>query len=413
MTTGRHNSYEEYISFQKTKTEDPVRREKWLNEEWDLKLKGFEELFIQHGLNKGNKKALCIGARTGQEVVALKNLGIDAQGIDIVPCLPHVIKGDMHNLQFDDEEFDFVFSNVYDHSLYPEKKASEIERVLKVGGKVLFQLQIDIEQDEYTEFYIHRTDHDILPLFHQSLCIKNESIPRNVFGMNWEIVLQKNEFLAKTYDKIGKIKELTVPQNYKQIWDDINLSIQIQKTKNYKLTDDDAKDCLDILPKRGFYLTSLAEAAECKKIVEMGTAEGWQFYTFAESVGKKGGHVWSADIRDVRNKRYIEKYKNETTFVNGTSKELASFLRDNKIQDIDMFYIDASHDKGAVIADIINLKEFQSHNPIWVLDDYDKRFGCFYDIERICKMKKNYRVHNVGKTASGNPTHQVVIFGRM
>jgi len=413
MTTGRHKSYEEYIRFQKTKTEDPVRRQKWLNEEWNLKLQGFKELFVRHGLDTGNKRALCIGARTGQEVVAIKELGVDACGIDIVPCPPHVVEGDMHNLQYKDGEFDFVFSNVYDHSLYPEKKASEIERVLKVGGKALFQFQIDVDQDEYTEFYVNKPDHDLLPLFHQSLCIKNESIPRNVFGMNWEIVLEKNDLLSKTYEKVGKIKELTVPSEYKQIWDDINLLIQIQKTKNYKLTEETAKECLEILPKRGFYLSSLAKIAGCKKIVEMGTAEGWQFYTFAEGLSDTEGHVWSADIRDVRNEKYVEKFQNNTTFVSGTSKDLKEHLESHNVKDVDLFYIDASHDKGAVIADIINLKQFQSENPIWVLDDYDERFGCYYDIERICKMKKNYRVHNVGKTASGNPTHQVIIFGRM
>ena len=145
----------------------------------------------------------------------------------------------------------------------------------------------------------------------------------------------------------------------------------------------------------------------------MGTAEGWQFYTFATYIQNCEGHVWSADIRDVRHPEYVEKFTKHTTFVKGTSEILRDHLRLNKVQNVDMFYIDASHDKGAVIADIVNLKEFQSDNPIWVLDDYDNRFGCHYDIERLCKLKKNYRVHSVGKTASGNKTHQVIICGRM
>ena len=37
--------YSSYIDLQKQKTCDPVRRKKWLNEEWDLKLNGFKQIF--------------------------------------------------------------------------------------------------------------------------------------------------------------------------------------------------------------------------------------------------------------------------------------------------------------------------------------------------------------------------------
>ena len=37
-------NYSEYIELQKEKTTDPVRRKKWLNEEWGLKLNGFERI---------------------------------------------------------------------------------------------------------------------------------------------------------------------------------------------------------------------------------------------------------------------------------------------------------------------------------------------------------------------------------
>ena len=44
----RHESYDNYINFQKQKTEDPVRREKWLGEEWDSKIQGFVEIFTSN-----------------------------------------------------------------------------------------------------------------------------------------------------------------------------------------------------------------------------------------------------------------------------------------------------------------------------------------------------------------------------
>ena len=65
---------------------------------------------------------LCLGARTGQEVVALKELGVENSiGIDIVPHEPNVIKGDIHDLDFKDETFDFVYTNIIDHSINPKK----------------------------------------------------------------------------------------------------------------------------------------------------------------------------------------------------------------------------------------------------------------------------------------------------
>ena len=102
------DTYEKYISFQKEKTLDKDRRSKWLNEEWDTKVNFFNEIFknIFKEINfNQDGKCLCIGARTGQEVYALQNLGFSAIGIDIVECKPLVEIGDMHNLKYSDNSF--------------------------------------------------------------------------------------------------------------------------------------------------------------------------------------------------------------------------------------------------------------------------------------------------------------------
>src|SRR3546814_8609270 len=50
-----------------------IRREKWLGEEWRSKIDGFKSIFRRNGaVIQGCQKALCLGARTGQEVVALE-----------------------------------------------------------------------------------------------------------------------------------------------------------------------------------------------------------------------------------------------------------------------------------------------------------------------------------------------------
>ena len=105
------DNYQAYIDFQKEKTLDKTKRSKWLNDEWDEKVNYFnsifKELFNEIHLDV-KSKCLCIGARTGQEVHALKKLGFFAIGIDIVECKPLVEIGDMHNLKYPDNSFDFV-----------------------------------------------------------------------------------------------------------------------------------------------------------------------------------------------------------------------------------------------------------------------------------------------------------------
>ena len=194
----KYKNYEEYINFQKTKTTDPIRRKKWLNEEWDLKLNGFNKQFqklINLNLLEKNQNCLCLGARTGQEVQSLINLDMKSIGIDIVPCEPLVIKGDIHNLDFKDNEFDFIYTNILDHSLYPEKMASEVFRTLKTNGVFFLQIQFGINQDEYTEYEV-KNIHNVIEVFKSLKCIHANWIfknPRQIteHGMNFEFIFRK------------------------------------------------------------------------------------------------------------------------------------------------------------------------------------------------------------------------------
>lgn len=410
-----YKDYLHYLNHQKVKTLDPQRRKKWLNQEWQLKINGFKNIFERYkAILKPNMRALCIGARTGQEVVALRDLGVEAIGIDIVPCEPYVVQADMHELPFEGESFDFVFSNVFDHSLYPGKKCSEIERVLKIDGYALLQLQIDTGSDEFTEVEIHDVYLDVLPLFNNSFCLVNQQVPTNsVFAtMNWEILMKKDKEAVLFNRAVGDISDISVPDKYKKIWDDINLPVQIQKATQYNMKGAELVECFNKLSKRAYYLVSIAQYINAKNIVEVGTAQGWQFYSFAQYVTENSGHVWSCDIRDVRSEDcYSEKYKDVTNFCLGTSLELAKVLQDcNQI--IDLFYIDGSHDSGDVLRDVTNLYGVQSKNPVWIFDDFDERFGIFYDIKKLCEINKKFKIYYVGNTASGNPNHQVIFWGR-
>lgn len=188
-----YNTYEDYINHQKVKTTDPRRRELWLGKEWHMKINIFKNVFNYYKKNeilKENMKCLCFGARTGQEVVALNEIGMEAIGIDIVPQEPYVIKGDIHDAPFNDNTFDFVFTNIVDHSINPEKFMSEIERVLKSGGYALIQLQLCCKSDEYAENDIYNSQ-SVINLFKHSEVIINKEIPFTL-SMNWEFLMKKN-----------------------------------------------------------------------------------------------------------------------------------------------------------------------------------------------------------------------------
>lgn len=50
---------------------------------------------------ENKKNAICLGSRTGQEVVALKELNVEeCIGIDLHEFKPYTIKGDIHQLDF-------------------------------------------------------------------------------------------------------------------------------------------------------------------------------------------------------------------------------------------------------------------------------------------------------------------------
>jgi len=410
-----YESYEKYIDHQKEKTLDPVRREKWLGQEWGLKINGFKQEFNKlSSFLTSDKKCLCLGARTGQEVVALKEMGInEVIGIDIVPHEPYVIKGDIHNLEFEDETFDFVYTNIIDHSIDPKKMVSEIERVLKNDGIFFLQIQLGLNQDEYTVFEIQNPVYDIATLFNKSYCLTikhvNNDGSSNFAGMNVELLFRKDEILSQLFDKYGNLSSIELPEAYENLWNDINLPIQNKKLDNANILEEEKRlSILDGLKRRAYYLTRIAEMHDVKNILEVGTAEGWQFFSFGEYAKEVNGKVYSCDPRDVRSNRHIAEYEKECTYYQATSKELGE---DNNIKDIEMFYIDGLHDENTVIADVVNLidKQTKDKAPVWVFDDFDVRFGCFKDIATLINSSNGFKIWDVGLTASGQPSHQVML----
>lgn len=191
-TLGTKNmDYQKYLELQKLKTEDTKRRKIWLGIEFESKVKIFENHFdktISKYLDI-NSKILCVGARTGQEVLAFKKLGYEESiGVDIVPFEPHVIYGDMHALPFSACSFSAVFSNCFDHSLYPLVFIKEVRRVLIPGGYFLLQIQVDKQLDKFgvTNVYSIKKFRTLLEGF---LIIDEKSI--EMLSMDYEFLLKK------------------------------------------------------------------------------------------------------------------------------------------------------------------------------------------------------------------------------
>ena len=216
----------------------------------------------------------------------------------------------------------------------------------------------------------------------------------------------------KIFNSLGNIEDIVVHDTYRDIWNDVSSDVQNNKANRVGISVEDRLQVFEGLAKRPSYLIRLADIINAKNIVEIGTAEGLQFYSFAQHMEEKniGGKVWSCDIKDIRAPEYKDRYNN-TEFHLGTSASLANqFPPDTKI---DLFYIDAGHDRNDVINDVNNMKKFQHEHTMWVFDDYDSRFGCYHDINELCQKNLAFKIYRVGITASNAPNHQIMIYGKL
>lgn len=110
----------------------------WASKAWRQEVEFYSGIFqklSERGLLRPGFKALCVGAGSGQPVLALRENGLpDAIGIDSKSFAPLVRKSDINRLPFAHDSFDLVFSGSFDRALVPALLAYEVERTLKTGG---------------------------------------------------------------------------------------------------------------------------------------------------------------------------------------------------------------------------------------------------------------------------------------
>lgn len=190
QSTHRYDNYGQYTRHQIEKTADPQRIARWLGPEWDVKVQGFSEIFQSYaGQLQGKQNAICLGSRVGQEVKALRDMGLQAIGVDLVPFAPYTVQGDIHDLKYPDASFDLIFTNIFDHALYPEVFCREMRRLCRPQGLILLRLQLGDIADDYTETLIRHPQH-VLDMFGSSVRVLDSHRLNKPFdGMNWQLLL--------------------------------------------------------------------------------------------------------------------------------------------------------------------------------------------------------------------------------
>ncbi|PIN17492.1 hypothetical protein CDL12_09838 [Handroanthus impetiginosus] len=94
----------------------------------------FKEL-MEKNLLQSNAKALCVGEKSASAVLALRHLGFfNAVGVERHPFFSLFKRRFVYELNFEDNHFDFIFSEDLDRVSFPALLVLEIERVLRPGG---------------------------------------------------------------------------------------------------------------------------------------------------------------------------------------------------------------------------------------------------------------------------------------
>jgi SAM-dependent methyltransferase len=140
-----NTEYAAYINAQAWKT----RGKQFTNTRFQL------DAFVDLILNQcadlpKDPKILSIGSRNHFELDALSDRGLtNVQGVDLWSTDSRVVKGDMHDLPFEDSQFDLIFaSHVFEHSYDFPKVAQQCLRVLKPAGYLFAAFPIGYEVGE-------------------------------------------------------------------------------------------------------------------------------------------------------------------------------------------------------------------------------------------------------------------------
>jgi SAM-dependent methyltransferase len=140
-----YGGYDEYVAHQMAKLGKIQAR---LKKTESQDFAEFTRRFQSCGPLQEARSVLCLGARLGTEVRALRDLGHFAVGIDLNPGYDnaYVLPGDFHKLAFADGSVDAVYTNALDHAFDLGAAIGEVRRVLRPSGLFLVDLVPGFEE---------------------------------------------------------------------------------------------------------------------------------------------------------------------------------------------------------------------------------------------------------------------------
>ncbi len=122
-----------------------------------------------------NLKILSVGPRAEGEIFNIFSHGFEfknIKGVDLFSYSPLIDLGDMHNLNFDDEEFDIVLMGwCLAYSNNKQKALSEVKRVLAKNGTLV--VGYSVNRNETDEDQIKKRGYLIRSPFHQIKSLEN------------------------------------------------------------------------------------------------------------------------------------------------------------------------------------------------------------------------------------------------
>ncbi|XP_015950532.1 uncharacterized protein LOC107475419 [Arachis duranensis] len=117
------------------------------SKEWIGAVRFYSSVFqdlMAGGYLSPESKSLCVESPAGQDVVALREIGVvDAVGIAKKPSKPLVKSGEGKRIPFGEDSFDFIFSAAggIERSSAPVEFAGEVGRTLRPGGIAVFHVK--------------------------------------------------------------------------------------------------------------------------------------------------------------------------------------------------------------------------------------------------------------------------------
>lgn len=185
-------SYEDYLEDQPSKMVNPKHKDVILADK-DLRINWFTEQFsMLKDLDLDEESDIVtLGARFGEEVEALKNLGYKkSYGMDLIETPPHVIKCDMNEFVKDaeDQSFDLIYTNSTDHCWDIENFIRNMERI----SRKYVYLHVSLGMRRYE---VYRLSKDVEKLFTFNLVdffeFPTEEVKNNL-GNKYRFIFERN-----------------------------------------------------------------------------------------------------------------------------------------------------------------------------------------------------------------------------